>query len=281
MTIATLNAAACIGTHDILFITLDTLRYDVAVDALERGETPALAAILPGGQWQRRHSPASFTYAAHHAFFAGFLPTPAEPDAAGTGANARLFAARFPGSETTGPGTAVFDTADIVSGLVGHGYHTACIGGTGFFNKESPLGSVLPSLFAESWWSPELGVAAPNSPANQVDCAIECVERCPSDQRLFLFVNISACHPPHAMYLAGATQDSADSQRAALAQVDQQLPRLFSALQRRAPLLAILCSDHGTAFGEDGYTGHRIGHPSVWTVAYAEAILPQIEGEEA
>ncbi len=279
MNIPPLDAAACIGTHDIVFITLDTLRYDVAAEALERGETPGFAAMLPGGKWQRRHSPSSFTYAAHQAFFAGFLPTPAEPDAAHMGTNTRLFAARFPGSETTGPGTAVFDTADIVSGLAGHGYHTICVGGTGFFNKESPLGSVLPSLFAESWWSAELGVATLESPTNQVDCAIDRVAQCSDDQRVFLFVNISACHPPHAMYLPGATQDSAASQQAALAHVDQQLPRLFTALQRRAPVLAILCADHGTAFGEDGYTGHRIGHPSVWTVPYAEAILPQIEGE--
>ncbi len=269
-----INAAACIGIHDIVFITLDTLRYDVAVAALERGETPALAALLPGGAWQCRHSPASFTYAAHHAFFAGFLPTPAAPGIGHT----RLFAARFPGSETTGPGTAVFDTPDIVSGLAAHGYHSICIGGTGFFNKQSPLGSVLPSLFAESWWSPELGVADLHSPANQINLAVERIAACAPEQRLFLFINISACHPPHALYLEGAVQDSAASQRAALAAVDAQLPRLFTTLRRRAPLLAILCSDHGTAFGEGGHHGHRIGHPTVWTVPYAELTLPALEG---
>jgi hypothetical protein len=31
-----------------------------------------------------------------------------------------------------------------------------------------------------------------------------------------------------------------------------------------------LMSDHGTLFGEEGWTGHRIGHPAVWTVPYAE-----------
>ena len=84
-----LNANAMIGTHDVLLITLDTLRYDVAATALQRGMTPTLARVLPGGQWERRHSPGSFTYAAHHAFFAGFLPTPARP-----GRHGRLFAAR-------------------------------------------------------------------------------------------------------------------------------------------------------------------------------------------
>src|SRR5438093_13091232 len=85
-----------VGSHDVLFVTLDTLRYDVARDALAAGRTPNLAAVLPGGRWEERHSPGTFTYAAHQAFFAGFLPTPPTP-----GPHPRLFAARFPGSETT------------------------------------------------------------------------------------------------------------------------------------------------------------------------------------
>src|ERR1051326_2080674 len=99
-----------IATHDLLFVTLDTLRYDVARDALARGETPNLAAVLPGGAWEARHSPGSFTYAAHHAFFAGFLPAPIRP-----GRHPRLFAARFAGSETTTDATYVFDAPDIVT----------------------------------------------------------------------------------------------------------------------------------------------------------------------
>ena len=74
-----LDARALVGSHDILLITLDTLRYDVARDMLAAGRTPNLAALLPGGQWEQRHSPGSFTYAAHQAFFAGFLPTPTAP----------------------------------------------------------------------------------------------------------------------------------------------------------------------------------------------------------
>jgi hypothetical protein len=34
------DARNLIGTHDALFITLDTLRYDVARDALAEGRTP-------------------------------------------------------------------------------------------------------------------------------------------------------------------------------------------------------------------------------------------------
>src|SRR5688500_3296190 len=113
-----LNARELIGTHDVLFITLDTLRYDVARDALAGGHTPNLARVLPGGRWEERPSPGTFTYAAHHAFFAGFFPTPTAP-----GSHPRLFALRFPCSATTGPHTCVLDAPDLPSGLAARGYH--------------------------------------------------------------------------------------------------------------------------------------------------------------
>jgi len=261
---------AVVGTHDLLFITLDTLRYDVAEALCAEGRTPNLTALLPGGRWEPRHSPASFTYAAHHAFFAGFLPTPATP-----GRHPRLFAMRFEGSETTAPGTCVLDAPDLVTGLAGRGYHTVCIGGVGFFNKKNPLGNVLPGLFAESHWSPELGVTDPRSTEHQVALAVQRLEALPREQRVFLFLNVSALHQPNRHYLLGATEDSRESHAAALEYVDSQLPPLFAALRRRGPTFCIVCSDHGTTYGEDGFTGHRLAHPVVWTVPYAAFPLPR------
>lgn len=264
-----INANYVVGSYDIAFIVLDTLRYDVARDTLRAGRTPNLAAILPGQTWEARHTPGNFTYAAHHAFFAGFLPTPIS-----RGHHPRLFAAHFPGSGTTTDRTYTFDAPDIVTGLAAIGYHTLCIGGVDFFNRRSPLGRVLPEMFAESHWSPEMGINSPTSTEHQVRLAVRRLREIPRGQRLFLFLNISAIHPPNACFLPGAKEDTLASHAAALAYVDRQLPPLFDALRRRGPTLLILCSDHGTAYGEDGYTGHRLSHPVVWTVPYAELILP-------
>jgi hypothetical protein len=53
--------------------------------------------------------------------------------------------------------------------------------------------------------------------------------------------------------------------------VDRRLPPLFAALRERSrAVAAYLMSDHGTLFGEDGRVGHRVGHPDVWTIPYAE-----------
>ena len=271
-----LNASGLIGTHDVLFMTIDTLRFDVACDALEQGETPNLAALMPQGAWEERHSPGNFTYAAHHAFFAGFLPTPV-----GQGPHPRLFATRFAGSESIAETTCVFDTPDIVSGFAGAGYKTICIGGVGFFSKRTPLSCVLPSLFMESYWREDLGVTCHSSTENQVELALQRIAETPAGTRIFLFINISACHQPNLYYLPGAQTDSPESQRAALSYVDRQLPPLISAMQIRAPLLIIVCSDHGTAYGDDGYYGHRLAHKVVWTVPYFEATLPQLGAEAA
>ena len=124
-----------VGSHNILFITLDTLRYDVAMNEFRLGNLPNLARILPEQGWEQRHSPGSFTYASHQAFFAGFLPTPAGP-----GPHGRLFSIEFPGSTTTIQETFVFNAPNIVAGLARENYRTLCVGGVGFFNKMGAYG---------------------------------------------------------------------------------------------------------------------------------------------
>lgn len=262
-----LDMNAIVGTHDLALIVLDTLRYDVAVEELAAGRTPHLAALLPAG-WERRHSPGTFTFAAHAAFFAGFLPTPAEP-----GRHRRRLALGFDGSETIGPTTCVLQGASIVEGLAARGYHTLCVGGVGFFNLRNPLGTALPSLFAERHWDPSTGVADAASFENQIAVVERALAALPPARRAFTFLNVAALHQPNHFYLPGAASDSRASHAAALRYVDRHLPRLCAALASRGPVFAILCSDHGTLYGEDGYTGHRVAHPLVTTVPYAEVVL--------
>jgi len=172
--------------------------------------------------------------------------------------------------------TCIFDEPDIVSGLSARGYVTLCIGGTGFFNKQNRLGNVLPGLFDQSHWDQSLGVTDARSTENQVELAVKLVEAIPPERRVFLFINVSALHQPNCIFLDGSTRDSLESHEAALVYVDSQLPPLFAAMQRRAPVLAIICSDHGTAYGEEGYAGHRAAHEVIWTVPYTEVVLNQI-----
>jgi len=262
------NAKSCLGTHDFVFITFDTLRFDVADALFCEKRTPQLEKLIGSNGWEKRHSPGNFTYAAHQAFFAGFLPTPARP-----GKHPRLWATTFIGSETITPNTLEFETANIVEGFASNGYRTICIGGVGFFNKQTALSNVFPSMFAESYWRPEFSVTSKTSTQQQFQLAAELLGE--NNVPSFLFINISAMHQPNHFYLEGAIEDSLESQSAALQYVDSQLPILMAALSRRErPSCCVFCADHGTTFGEDGYSGHRLAHPKVWEVPYAEFVFP-------
>lgn len=256
-----------VGRSDIVMVTLDTLRYDVAQAAWREGQLDGLSPWLGAGGWEKRHTPASFTYAAHHAFLAGFLPTPLGP-----GPHARLFAAEFAGSESTVAETFTFAEATLPEALAARGYATICVGGTGFFNRRNALARVLPDLFAESYWRQELGVTDARSEQHQVAQCLQALEG--KRERVFLLLNVSALHQPNWFYgQGGQGPDTIESHRAALLAVDRALVGLWSELKRRGPAFVMIFSDHGTAYGEDGYHGHRLGHEVVWTVPYAEFSL--------
>jgi len=262
------NMNDIVGSHDLVWIVLDSLRYDVARQEMENGRTRCFASWFPEG-WEKRHSPGSFTYPAHQAFFSGFLPTPADPAAD----QERLFAVRFAGSKSTGKNTCVLMGPDIVSGLAGKGYHTLCIGGVGFFNKRTPLSKVLPGYFQESHWSPKTGVTSPRSTEVQFELAAKRLSEIPVETRVFLFLNVSAIHFPNRCYIPGKAEDDLETHAAALRYVDGCLPILDEALRKRGPSHVIVMSDHGTLYGEDGFSGHRTGHPEVYTVPFASRIL--------
>lgn len=255
-----------VGSHDILFITLDSLRYDVAVTALESGATPHLSTLLPSTGWEKRQTPGNFTFPAHQAFFSGFLPT-SSPQ------TYRLYASRYHGSKRSNNTTFLYDEASLPEALAARGYRTLCIGGVGFFNQLTSLGKVLPSLFQEAYWDPTMGPSSPRSPEAQVSRAVKLIEESDYSQRLFVFINFSATHTPTSIFLEGSEEDSVNTQRAALEAIDRELPRLFTALKARGETLAIICADHGEAFGEEGFYGHGNNHPTVLTVPYIEALL--------
>jgi hypothetical protein len=256
-----------IGNADILFITLDTLRYDAAQKAWQDGRLETLGPYLGSKGWEKRHTPGNFTYAAHHAFFSGFLPTPL-----GNGPHARLFAAQFSGSLSTVATTFAFEEATLPEALAAREYYTICIGGTGFFNQQNELARVFPRLFSEAHWNPDLGVACRKAAENQVSQAMKSLDVA-GERRAFLFINISAIHEPNWFYEADQGPDTLATHTAALVAVDRALQPLFHRLKQRGSTFAIVCSDHGTAYGEDGYEGHRLGHEVVWTVPYAEFML--------
>ncbi len=259
-----------VGEKDILFICLDTLRYDAAVEEEQAGHTPVLNQY---GPWQKCQAPGNFTYPSHHAMFAGFLPCRYE---AKTVADRELlfFPAQI-GLGKKGPkGAFCFSGSTIMEGLQKEGYDTWCVGGVAFFDKRSDLGRVFPGYFKKSYWNPSFACPVKDSTKNQVDFLLKRLEKAEKDQPIFLYLNVDAIHYPNYFYLEGVSHDNLESHKAALRYVDGEQGWLVGAWKRlRGSAFVICCSDHGTCYGEDGCQFHGINHPIVNTVPYKHFIL--------
>lgn len=267
-----INMNEIVGTHDILFLCLDCLRYDVALGQQEEAGTPVLNQF---GPWEKRGAAGNFTYPAHHAMFAGFLPTVLAPLPKSERAVLFFQNGRIGTGRIVPPQAFAFKEPTFIQGLAQVGYETVCIGGVAFFAKRSALGKVLPAMFKHSFWNPSFGCTVKNSPNNQIAKAVALLSDLPQAQRVMMYINFDAIHYPNYFYLEGAKKDSLASHAAALRYIDRCLPELFAAFRDRGPTFVIVCADHGTCYEEvdDGYSLHGFNHDSVNTVPYKHFIL--------
>ncbi|MFK7776460.1 MAG: STM4013/SEN3800 family hydrolase [Saprospiraceae bacterium] len=243
-------------------LVLDALRFDAAQEQFLKGNLPCFDQYLPKEGWEKRYAPASFTYPSHKAFFAGFLPTKTN-----TRITPRLFATAFQGSESTTQNTFTFEENDFITALRNRGYSTNCIGGVGFFNKQTKISQEFPNLFEESIWLEELGVTEKNSTEHQFNLAKEWLKE--MENKFCLYINVSAIHQPNYFYIREEKKDDLESHAAALRYVDSQLPILMDAVKAKGKCFCVFCSDHGSAYGEGGHWGHRNGHSTVMEVPYS------------
>lgn len=259
-----------VGKKDILFICLDTLRYDVAVQEEKAGNTPVLNRY---GSWEKCQAPGNFTYPSHHAMFAGFLPC--RCDAKTVADRELLFFPRQIGLGKKVPkGAYGFSGSTIMEGLTADGYDTWCVGGVAFFDKRSPIGKVFPGYFKKSYWNPSFACPVKESTKNQVDFLLKKISAADKGQRIFLYLNVDAIHYPNYFYLEGTSHDNIQTHAAALRYVDGELGRLFEGWKSlRGDAFVICCSDHGTCYGEDGCQFHGINHPVVNTIPYKHFFL--------
>ncbi len=124
---------------DILMITFDALRYDVAVQAWESEQTPYLRQLIPAG-WEHRHSPATLRLLLMR-IFCRFL---ADSVTAWQG-SASLYVAVSWHATRLGRDHGLA-RATIIEGLQRKGYQTICIGGVSFFQSRHTVGKSLAKL---------------------------------------------------------------------------------------------------------------------------------------
>lgn len=260
----TVDMNAIVGKQDIVFICLDTLRYDVAKQEEEKGYTPNISQY---GPWLKCHAPGNYTFPSHMAMFIGNLPSLAEPIPLYE--RERLFVAKEnQGLGKLHPYSFVFEGNSFIQGLEKVGYQTICVGGVGFFNKRTPINSILPDFFMRSYWNTRFACHIKENFENQLDFIEKLMDKIDKEQRVFMFVNVASIHYPNSFYLENEKEDNLKTHAAALRYVDRHISRLFKTFSERGKTFFILCSDHGSCYGEDGYQFHCHSHEIVWTVPY-------------
>lgn len=269
----TVNMNDVVGNNDILFICLDTLRYDVAKQEEDLGNTPNISKY---GKWIKCHAPGNYTFPSHAAMFIGNLPSPAE--SIPLYERERLFVAR----ENTSMGkihpySFIFDGSSFVEGLEKVGYDTICVGGVGFFNKRTPINKIFPSMFKESYWNTRFACHIKESFENQIEFIERLMKKKDVNKRVFMYLNIDSIHYPNSFYLEGEREDNIKTHAAALRYVDEHIKKLFDIFEKRGRTFCILCSDHGSCYGEDGYHFHCHSHEIVYTVPYMHFFINNID----
>ena len=269
------------GCDSVLFISLDSCRYDTFAAASAADALPSLQAV---GPLHRAQAPSHFTYGSHAAFWMGFTPGVAECDQPLINPKAgKLFRMAFSGHASSDLDGFELQGANLIEGFRHRGYRTIGSGAVEWFNPATPTGAVLGQPFdrfhfAGNTWS--LG--------RQLAWIDKELSTTPASQPVFVFLNVGETHVPYwhegapwpqrpspCIAFWGAACDAVESarrQRACLEWVDRQLAAL---LERFSSGTVLVCADHGDCWGEDGLWEHGISHPATLTVP----LLLRLRGE--
>lgn len=255
---------------NFLFLTYDSCRYDVMLDA----HTPALDSV---GQVMLAQAPGNFTFASHQAFFVGILPSIKEDVP-----YYNRFRKQLVGLAEIGETEVVKHALkqvrsswNLLTGLRDEGFQTVGAGAMNWFRQESLTSGFEKFLFTGT------------NAKRQIDFVLKTVD---PGRPFFAFINFGETHapftfegkketcpvdvrarvmrwPPVETRPVGRESPAYDHQVECVEFLDAQLPRLFEGLPRETAV--VLCADHGECFGEDGYWGHGVNHPRVLEVPLA------------
>ncbi len=253
----------------ILFVTLDSCRYDT----FSAANAPNLKKV---GTLRRAHAPGSFTFSSHSAMFVGYTPGVEDPEPYANPRYARIFRLVGGGGKGASDPWVLLSGANIVDGLRRLGYLTVGTGAVGWFNPDVVTSRPLVSPFEKFFYNGRPGGRF--DVRQQVTFAMTQAEN--ARQPLFLFMNIGETHIPywhegaawefdkgpcHAFADDNDAEACRQRQRACLEYVDEQLAPVLE-LFESANANAVICADHGDAWGEEGLWGHGFHHPKVLEV---------------
>ena len=250
---------------NICIITLDSLRYDIAIKSYKTGKTSNIARY---GKWEKCQAHGDNTLPSHVALFqGGQVPYSLEKGNKYYFETFRFFKPELNWDRKKEAVYLLPEADSIPKSFELLGYETIGIGGVDWFNSNHLTSKSLwfPHsdyndfylYFKQFYWYPHFNQNEKESFRNQ----LKLCKRLDLDQyeRLFFFINISSTHIPYHRGGGGL-----QGQKAELEYFDFLFPKFVELMPK--PCHFLIMSDHGTCFGDDELWGHGFGHPKVWEV---------------
>ena len=176
-------APRMVHPESVLFISLDSCRYDTAF-ALDQRQ--ALTTLSQVGPLHRAEAPSHFTYGSHAAFWMGFTPgvegcsDPLLNPKAG-----KLFRMAFAGHRGRDEEGFQLEGANVIEGFRRKGYRTIGTGAVDWFNPDTETGAILGSSFERFYFSGNTW-----SLQDQLDWIQSELRASKANQPVFVFLNV-------------------------------------------------------------------------------------------
>ena len=256
--------------NDVLFVTLDSCRFDTFSRAHSLGLTPNLSSVAP---FYKAIAPSYYTYGSHSSFWMGFTPGIGSVNKPFFNPKfAKLFKMQFSGFAGSDSDCFQLVGRNIIEGFANLGYVTIGTGAVSWFDTSTSTGLVLTESFDHFFYSGNTWSL--RKQLLWIDRTLSSIPGSSQRVNRFVFLNIGETHVPYwheeaswsrapspCIPFGGETCDAHESarrQQACLAWVDTQLRSLLNYFKYST---IFICSDHGDCWGEDGLWEHGISHP--------------------
>lgn len=275
-TIRDITITALHDDMNVLLVTFDSCRYDTLVKAL----TPNLDRY---GEIYSAWTPATYTLPAHVSFFTGILPMVHENIPYLNRFTKQLITMHKAGQAVDSAKSRrtislASSDRDMIWGLRKAGYYTIGAGAATWFAKKMLTENFHHFKFKQAM-----------SAAEQCNYLLRGIARNGTRRPFFGFMNFIETHTPYMHYGSdreGYSMQARDFMRfpptedpdhkntkgkqlhQAQIKAAEHLDNLMGAFLGKLPpkTFVIITADHGEAFGEDGFWGHGVYHPTVMNV---------------
>lgn len=249
--------------HNICIITLDSLRYDVAVNTA----TPNFKRIFDetnAGDWRKTYCQATYTLPSHISLFqGGIAPSNHEEEDIYNRFKKSPFRMHMPWKEFNRKNVLynIPEAENMVKSFQTLGYRTLGIGGVGWFNNQVKTTNMWGERYFEEFhWQESFHEQDANSMENQLFYMDRRLTG--FSEKLFLFINVASTHYPFCKL---GDHRERQTQELALAYVDDHIMRMIDMVPK--PCHFFIFGDHGECFeSEDGLQGHGFYHPKIMEV---------------